>query len=73
MRTRQKIHIIFSVMISLILMTSFSALAVDYAKPVALKEGAQADFKSVEKKGRRQIASGVYAAGYRVQLLHRHW
>ena len=36
-------------------MTSLSALAVDYAKPLALKEGAQADFKSVEKKAAAKL------------------
>ena len=58
MRTRQKIHIIFSVIISLMLMTSFSALAVDYAKPVALTEGAQASFDSIGKKaaGKLRVA-----------------
>ena len=50
MRTRQKINIIFSVIISLMLITSFSALAVDYAKPVTLNKGAQASFDKVKQK-----------------------
>jgi ribose transport system substrate-binding protein len=39
-------------------MTSFSALAVDYAKPVALTEGAQAGFDSIGKKaaGKLRVA-----------------
>jgi ribose transport system substrate-binding protein len=55
MRTRQKIHIIFTVIVSLMLATSSSALAVDYAKPVALKEGAQASFDSIEKKAAAKL------------------
>jgi len=50
MRTRQKINFIFSIIISLMLMTSFSALAIDYAKPVALNKGAQASFDQVKQK-----------------------
>ena len=49
MVTRQKIHIIFAVIVSLMLATSIPALAIDYAKPVALKAGAQASFDSVDR------------------------
>jgi ribose transport system substrate-binding protein len=55
MRTRQKINIIFSVIISLMLITSFPALAVDYAKPVALDKGAQASFDQIKQKNPKTL------------------
>ncbi len=48
MRTRQKMNFIVSVIISLMLITFSSALAVDYAKPVALDKGAQAGFDKLK-------------------------
>jgi ribose transport system substrate-binding protein len=50
MRTCPKINFMLSVIISLMLITSIPAMAVDYAKPVDLNKGAQADFNSIKQK-----------------------
>jgi ribose transport system substrate-binding protein len=50
MRTCPKINLMLSVIISLMFITSISAMAIDYAKPVDLSKGAQADFDSIKKK-----------------------
>lgn len=50
MKTRQKISLIVSVIFSLMLITSFTALAIDYAKPVALNKGAQASLDKIKQK-----------------------
>ncbi len=73
MRTRQKMNFIVSVIISLMLITFSSALAVDYAKPVALDKGAQASFDQIKQKKPENAARCLHAARHRIQLLHRHW
>ena len=50
MRTCQKINLMLAVIISLMLITSISAMAIDYAKPVALSKGAQADLGRIKQK-----------------------
>ena len=50
MRTKYKLSFIVSVIISLTLITSLPAHAVDYAKPVALNKGAQAGLDQIKQK-----------------------
>ena len=50
MRTKYNLSFIVSVIISLMLITSFPAFAVDYAKPVALNKGAQAGLDQIKQK-----------------------
>jgi ribose transport system substrate-binding protein len=55
MRTCSKINLMLSVIISLMLISSMSAMAIDYAKPVALEKGAQADFNQIKQKDPKML------------------
>jgi len=55
MRIKQKLSLIVFVIVSLALITSMSAFAVDYAKPVALNEGAQASFDNIKQKASKTL------------------
>ncbi len=50
MRTNQRLSLFVFVIISLVFITNIPAFAVDYAKPVALDQGAQASFDKVKQK-----------------------
>ena len=55
MRIKQKLSLIVFVIVSLALITSMSAFAIDYAKPVALNEGAQASFHKIKQKASKTL------------------